>query len=133
MFGGKPIGGLYYPPTLFADVPPQAEILQREVFGPVLTLQTFEDEQDAITKANATDYGLAATIYTGSEERADRVSAAVVAGTVWVNCFYVRDLETPFGGARDSGIGREGGHHSFDFYSDVKTVVERTALFSAGE
>ena len=96
----------------------------------MLTLQTFEDEAEAIDKANATDYGLAATIYTGSEERSDRVSAAVVAGTVWVNCFYVRDLETPFGGARDSGIGREGGHHSFDFYSDVKTVVERTALFS---
>ena len=133
VFGGKPISGLYYPPTLFTDVPPRAEILQKEVFGPVLTLQTFEDEQDAIAKANATDYGLAATIYTGSPERSDRVSAAVVAGTVWVNCFYVRDLETPFGGAGDSGIGREGGHHSFDFYSDVKTVVERTALFSSGE
>ena len=129
-FGGRPISGLYYLPTLFTDVPPDAEILQREVFGPVLTLQTFEDEAEAIELANATDYGLAATIYTGSEERSDRVSAAVVAGTVWVNCFYVRDLETPFGGARDSGIGREGGHHSFDFYSDVKTVVERTALFS---
>ncbi|HUA72857.1 MAG TPA: aldehyde dehydrogenase family protein [Solirubrobacteraceae bacterium] len=129
-FGGRPIGGLYYPPTLFTDVPEHAEILQREVFGPVLTLQTFNSESDAIAKANATDYGLAATIYTGSEERSDRVSAAVIAGTVWVNCFYVRDLETPFGGAGDSGIGREGGHHSFDFYSDVKTVVERTALFS---
>ena len=122
-FGGEPIDGLYYPPTLFADVPPDAEILQREVFGPVLTLQTFDAEAEAIALANGTDYGLAATIYTGSEERADRVSAAVVAGTVWVNCFYVRDLETPFGGARDSGIGREGGQHSFDFYCDVKTVV----------
>src|SRR6202020_2551439 len=104
-----------------------------EVFGPVLTLQTFEDEAEAIELANNTDYGLAATIYTGSPERSDRVSAAVVAGTVWVNCFYVRDLETPFGGSGDSGIGREGGHHSFDFYADVKTVVERTALFSAGD
>jgi len=132
-FGGTPIKGLYYPPTLFTDVPPQAEILEHEVFGPVLTLQTFDDEPQAITMANATDYGLAATIYTGSEDRADRISAAVVAGTVWVNCFYVRDLETPFGGARDSGIGREGGHHSFDFYADVKTVCERTALFSAPE
>jgi aminomuconate-semialdehyde/2-hydroxymuconate-6-semialdehyde dehydrogenase len=129
VFGGEPLGGLYYPPTLFADVPGEAEILQREVFGPVLTLQTFADEEEAIRLANSTDYGLAATIYTGSEERAARISAAVVAGTVWVNCFYVRDLETPFGGARESGIGREGGHHSFDFYSDVKTVCERTALF----
>jgi aminomuconate-semialdehyde/2-hydroxymuconate-6-semialdehyde dehydrogenase len=129
-FGGQPLHGLYYPPTLFVDVPPDAEILQREVFGPVLTLQTFADEADAIALANSTDYGLAATIYTGSKTRSDRVSAAITAGTVWVNCFYVRDLETPFGGARDSGIGREGGVHSFDFYCDVKTVVERTALFS---
>jgi acyl-CoA reductase-like NAD-dependent aldehyde dehydrogenase len=130
-FGGEPLGGLYYPPTLFADIPADAEILQREVFGPVLTLQGFADEEEAVRLANSTDYGLAATIYTGSEERADRVSAAVVAGTVWLNCFYVRDLETPFGGARESGIGREGGHHSFDFYCDVKTVCERTSLYGA--
>jgi aminomuconate-semialdehyde/2-hydroxymuconate-6-semialdehyde dehydrogenase len=130
-FGGESLGGLYYAPTLFVDVPADAEILQHEVFGPVLTLQSFTDEADAIRLANATDYGLAATIYTGSESRADRVGAAVVAGTVWINCFYVRDLETPFGGARDSGIGREGGRHSFDFYCDVKTVCERTSLFSA--
>ena len=130
-FGGQPLGGLYYPPTLFVDVPAGAEILHREVFGPVLTLQTFADEAEAIVLSNGTDYGLAATIYTGSQGRANRVGAAVTAGTVWINCFYVRDLETPFGGARDSGIGREGGHHSFDFYCDVKTVVERTSLFSA--
>ena len=129
VFGGEPLGGLYYPPTLFTDVPADAEILQREVFGPVLTLQEFADEEEAIRLANATEYGLAATIYTGAEQRADRLAAAVVTGTVWVNCFYVRDLETPFGGARQSGVGREGGRHSFDFYCDVKTVCERTALF----
>jgi aminomuconate-semialdehyde/2-hydroxymuconate-6-semialdehyde dehydrogenase len=132
VFGGESLGGLYYAPTLFTDIPPAAEILTHEVFGPVLTLQTFPDEAQAIELANATPYGLAATIYTGSESRADRVSAAVVAGTAWVNCFYVRDLETPFGGARDSGIGREGGRHSFDFYCDVKTVCERTSLFTQG-
>ncbi len=132
VFGGRSLGGLYYAPTLFADIPPEAEILGHEVFGPVLTLQAFDDEAEAIRLANATDYGLAATIYTGSESRAERVSAAVVAGTVWVNCFYVRDLETPFGGSRDSGIGREGGRHSFDFYCDVKTVCERTSSFDAG-
>jgi aminomuconate-semialdehyde/2-hydroxymuconate-6-semialdehyde dehydrogenase len=130
-FGGRSLGGLYYAPTLFTDIPPEAEILTHEVFGPVLTLQAFEDEAEAIELANGTDYGLAATIYTGSEARSERVSGAVVAGTVWVNCFYVRDLETPFGGSRDSGIGREGGRHSFDFYCDVKTVVERTSSFSA--
>ncbi|MEO8968740.1 MAG: aldehyde dehydrogenase [Solirubrobacteraceae bacterium] len=129
-FGGQSLGGLYYAPTLFTDLPAGAEILQHEVFGPVLTLQTFDDETEAIRLANATDYGLAATIYTGSASRAERVSAAVVAGTVWVNCFYVRDLETPFGGSRDSGIGREGGQHSFDFYCDVKTVCERTSSFT---
>jgi acyl-CoA reductase-like NAD-dependent aldehyde dehydrogenase len=132
LFGGEPIGGLYYPPTLFTDVPPDADILRTEVFGPVLTLQTFADDDEAIAMANATDYGLAATIYTGSAERADRLAAAISAGTVWVNCFYVRDLETPFGGTRDSGIGREGGHHSFDFYCDVKTVCERTSLYTDG-
>jgi aminomuconate-semialdehyde/2-hydroxymuconate-6-semialdehyde dehydrogenase len=130
-FGGESLGGLYYAPTLFTDVPPDAEILTHEVFGPVLTLQTFDDEDEAIRLANGTDFGLAATIYTGSASRADRVGEAVVAGTVWVNCFYVRDLETPFGGSRDSGIGREGGRHSFDFYCDVKTVCERTSLFTA--
>jgi aminomuconate-semialdehyde/2-hydroxymuconate-6-semialdehyde dehydrogenase len=130
-FGGQSLGGLYYAPTLFTHVPPEAEILRHEVFGPVLTLQTFADEAEAVQLANSTDYGLAATIFTGSEERAQRISAAVVAGTVWVNCFYVRDLETPFGGSRDSGIGREGGRHSFDFYCDVKTVCERTSAFTA--
>jgi aminomuconate-semialdehyde/2-hydroxymuconate-6-semialdehyde dehydrogenase len=129
-FGGERLEGLYYPPTLFTDVPAGAEILGREVFGPVLTLQHFDSVDEGIALANATDYGLAATIYTGSEERAERASAEIGAGTVWVNCFYVRDLETPFGGAKDSGIGREGGHHSFDFYCDVKTVCERTALFA---
>ncbi|MGH2856830.1 MAG: aldehyde dehydrogenase [Solirubrobacteraceae bacterium] len=129
-FGGESLGGLYYQPTLFTEIPPGAEILTHEVFGPVLTLQPFADEEEAIRLANATPYGLAATVFTGSESRADRVGAAIVAGTVWVNCFYVRDLETPFGGARESGIGREGGRHSFDFYCDVKTVCERTALFT---
>jgi acyl-CoA reductase-like NAD-dependent aldehyde dehydrogenase len=130
VFGGRSLGGLYYAPTLFTDIPPGAEILTHEVFGPVLTLQTFTDEAEATRMANATPYGLAATIFTGSESRADRVGGAVVAGTAWVNCFYVRDLETPFGGARESGIGREGGRHSFDFYCDVKTVCERTSAFT---
>ena len=129
VFGGESLGGLYYPPTLFCAVPPAAEILRTEVFGPVLTLQTFASEGEAIALANGTDYGLAATVFTGSAARSERVSAALVAGTVWVNCFYVRDLETPFGGARESGIGREGGRYSFDFYCDVKTVCERTSAF----
>jgi aminomuconate-semialdehyde/2-hydroxymuconate-6-semialdehyde dehydrogenase len=125
VFGGGPnedFGGLYYRPTLFTDAPGGSEILTQEVFGPVLTLQTFESEDEAITLANSTEYGLAAIVYTGDQARAERVSSALVAGTVWVNCFFVRDLAAPFGGARGSGIGREGGPWSFDFYADVKNV-----------
>jgi aminomuconate-semialdehyde/2-hydroxymuconate-6-semialdehyde dehydrogenase len=125
LLGGGPneeLGGLYYRPTLFADAPPGSEILTREVFGPVLTVQSFEDEDEALALANATDYGLAAILYTGDRARAERVSARLVAGTVWVNCFFVRDLAAPFGGSRNSGIGREGGTWSFDFYADVKNV-----------
>jgi 5-carboxymethyl-2-hydroxymuconic-semialdehyde dehydrogenase len=125
ILGGGPndeLGGLYFRPTLFVDVPDGAEVLRKEVFGPVLTLQTFEDEEEAVALANQTEYGLAAILYTGDRERADRVASRLVAGTVWVNCFFVRDLRAPFGGARSSGVGREGGVYSFDFYADVKNV-----------
>jgi 5-carboxymethyl-2-hydroxymuconic-semialdehyde dehydrogenase len=107
---------------LFVDMPEGSEVLRREVFGPVLTLQTFETEAEAIALANETEYGLAAILYTGDQDRADRVASRIVAGTVWVNCFFVRDLRAPFGGARSSGVGREGGVYSFDFHSDVKNV-----------
>ena len=117
------LGGLYYLPTLLADAKPGSEILTEEVFGPVLTLQTFSREDEAVTLANSTRYGLAATMFTGDHDRAERVSARLVAGTVWVNCFFVRDLRAPFGGAGLSGIGREGGTWSFDFYGDVKNTV----------
>jgi len=117
------LGGLYYRPTLLVGAAPGAEILTEEVFGPVLTLQTFASEAEAIALANGTPYGLAATLFTGDRARAERVSARLVAGTVWVNCFFVRDLAAPFGGAGLSGIGREGGTWSFDFYSDVKNTV----------
>jgi 5-carboxymethyl-2-hydroxymuconic-semialdehyde dehydrogenase len=124
--GGGPnrrLGGLYYQPTLLAGADPGSEILTEEVFGPVLTLQTFGTEDEAVALANGTPYGLAATLFTGDESRAARVSARLRAGTVWVNCFFVRDLAAPFGGSGLSGIGREGGTWSFDFYSDVKNTV----------
>ena len=117
------LGGLYYQPTLLAGARPGAEILTEEVFGPVLTLQTFGGEDEAVAMANSTRYGLAATVFTGDRARAERVAARLVAGTVWVNCFFVRDLRAPFGGARQSGIGREGGSWSFDFSADVKNTV----------
>ncbi|MGW1178745.1 aldehyde dehydrogenase [Kitasatospora sp. NPDC002543] len=115
--------GQYYAPTLLADVAQDSEIVQEEVFGPVLTLQTFRDEEEAVRLANDTRFGLAATLATGDRERARRVTARLVAGTVWVNCFFVRDLRAPFGGSRHSGVGREGGTWSFDFYCDLKNTV----------
>jgi 5-carboxymethyl-2-hydroxymuconic-semialdehyde dehydrogenase len=117
------LGGLYFKPTIFVDPPPDAELVLEEIFGPVLTVQRFSSEVEAIEMANSTKYGLAATIVTSSQERAKRVAERVVAGTVWVNCFYVRDLQAPFGGSKASGIGREGGTWSFDFYCDLKTTV----------
>ncbi len=93
------------------------------MFGPVLTLQTFATEEQAVQLANSTRFGLAATLVTGDPDRAERVSAQLSAGTVWVNCFFVRDLGAPFGGNKQSGIGREGGDWSFDFYCDVKNSV----------
>ena len=125
-FGGGPntdLGGLYYRPTLVADAPEGAEILTEEVFGPVLTLQTFGGEEEAIDMANSTEFGLAAVVVTGDGDRAERVGSQLVAGTVWINCFYVRDLRAPFGGARNSGVGREGGTWSFDFFCDIKNTV----------
>ncbi len=131
ILGGAPhpLGGLYYQPTILSGVAQDAEIVQNEVFGPVLTWQSFGSEAEAIALANGTAYGLAAIVYTRNAELAGRVAARLVAGTVWVNCFFVRDLEAPFGGARKSGVGREGGIHSFDFFCDVKNVAVRRGSF----
>jgi betaine-aldehyde dehydrogenase/5-carboxymethyl-2-hydroxymuconic-semialdehyde dehydrogenase len=120
--GGRRLEGLFFEPTLFEPLSNEAEIVQREVFGPVLTLQTFADEAEAVALANSTPYGLSGILYTSSMGRADRVGRAVRAGIVWVNTFLVRDLTAPFGGAGISGIGREGGDYALDFYSDLKTL-----------
>jgi len=125
-------GALYFQPTMFAGVAPDAEISQQEVFGPVLTWQTFTDDEEAIAVANGTQFGLAGTLFCGNEARAMRIASQVVAGTLWVNCFFVRDLAAPFGGSRVSGIGREGGTWSFDFYSDIKNIAVRKGSFTAG-
>jgi betaine-aldehyde dehydrogenase/5-carboxymethyl-2-hydroxymuconic-semialdehyde dehydrogenase len=120
--GGRRLDGLFYEPTLIRPASNGAEIVQREVFGPVLTLQTFADEAEAVALANSTPYGLAGLLYTGSMGRAERVGRAIRGGTVWVNTFLVRDLTAPFGGMGISGIGREGGDYALDFYSDLKTL-----------
>ena len=123
-------GELFYEPTLIEPRSNDSEVVQREVFGPVLTLQTFRDEAEAVELANSTEYGLSAIIYTGSMGRADRIGRAVRAGVVWVNTFLVRDLTAPFGGMGISGIGREGGDYALDFYSDLKSLQIREGSVS---
>jgi len=124
--GGGPneqLGGLYYQPTLLVDADHGSEILTAEVFGPVLTMQSFRTDSEAVELANGTEFGLAAIVACGDKERAERLTKDLVAGTIWVNCFFVRDLRAPFGGSKKSGVGREGGTWSFDFYADVKNTV----------
>ena len=115
-------GGLWYEPTLIIPKSNDSEVVQREIFGPVLTFQTFADDDQAIALANSTAYGLAGIIYTSSTERAERFGRAVRSGVIWVNCFLIRDLTAPFGGCGISGIGREGGDYALDFYSDLKSL-----------
>ena len=120
--GGQVWNGQWIEPTLIVPKDNQAEVVQNEVFGPVLTFQTFADEAEGVALANSTAYGLSGIVYTGSQARAERVGRAVRGGTVWVNTFLVRDLTAPFGGIGISGIGREGGDYALDFHSDLKTL-----------
>jgi aminomuconate-semialdehyde/2-hydroxymuconate-6-semialdehyde dehydrogenase len=115
--------GFFLQPTIVTAVPPGSRASQEEIFGPVLVASTFTDEAEVVALANGTDYGLAAMIWTRDLTRAHRVSAALQAGIVWVNCFFVRDLRSPFGGAKRSGLGREGGRFSRDFFTEPKTVT----------
>ena len=121
--GARRVGTLHYEPTLIEPASNDSEIVQHEVFGPVLTIQTFTTEAEAVELANSTRYGLSAIVYTGSADRADRVGRAIRAGIVWTNTFLVRDLAAPFGGCGLSGIGREGGDHTLTFHSDLKTLI----------
>ncbi len=124
VFGGERFepGKLWYRPTLIEPASNHSEVVQNEIFGPVLTLQTFDSEEQAVSLANSTAYGLSGIVYTSSADRATRVGRAVRAGTVWVNSFLVRDLSAPFGGFGISGIGREGGDYALDFHSDLQTL-----------
>jgi len=123
--GGRPEGfpeGNYVQPTVFADVTPDARIFQEEIFGPVVAITPFDTDEEALELANGVKYGLAAYIWTSNLERAHTFAHAVESGMVWLNSHNVRDLRTPFGGVKSSGLGHEGGYRSIDFYTDQQAV-----------
>jgi 5-carboxymethyl-2-hydroxymuconic-semialdehyde dehydrogenase len=115
-------GGNFLAATVFADVRPSMRIFQEEIFGPVVCVTPFDTEEEAVMLANATRYGLAAYLWTSSLDRAHRVAGQVESGMTWINSHNVRDLRTPFGGVKASGLGREGGQHSIDFYTESRIV-----------
>lgn len=135
LWGGGPheAGDLYYQPTMLDQVSTDSEIFRNEVFGPVLSWHVVADADEAVELANDQEYGLAATLFGRDSERTQSVADRLVAGTVWVNCYYVRELAAPFGGARNSGIGREGGNWSFDFFCDVKNVAVQHDSLTRGD
>ncbi|WP_028046606.1 5-carboxymethyl-2-hydroxymuconate semialdehyde dehydrogenase [Cellulomonas sp. URHE0023] len=123
--GGRPEGfptGNYVAPTVFVDVAPDARIFQEEIFGPVVAITPFDTDEDALALANGVKYGLAAYVWTNDLRRAHTFAQAVEAGMVWLNSNNVRDLRTPFGGVKASGLGHEGGYRSIDFYTHQQAV-----------
>ena len=110
-------------PTIITDLPYTAPQYCEEIFGPVCVVNRFETEDEVLALANDTRYGLNAMLFTENLSRAHRVASKLRAGTVWVNCFFIRDLRTPFGGVGDSGVGREGGTFSREFFTEPKAVV----------
>lgn len=120
---GRCAEGFFIGPTVIEDLPQSCHTNKEEIFGPVVTLLPFEDEEDALAMANATEYGLACSVWTQDEERAERFAQGVESGIVWVNCWNLRDLDTPFGGMKKSGVGREGTRDSLHFFTQQKTVT----------
>jgi aminomuconate-semialdehyde/2-hydroxymuconate-6-semialdehyde dehydrogenase len=114
--------GAYIEPTILTGLPESARCVKEEIFGPVCHIAPFDSEDEAIAMANDTDYGLAASIWTTNLQRGHRVAQQMRAGITWVNCWFLRDLRTPFGGVGLSGIGREGGMHSLNFYSELNNI-----------
>jgi aminomuconate-semialdehyde/2-hydroxymuconate-6-semialdehyde dehydrogenase len=119
---GDLAGGYYLSPAVVDGLPLDCRTNQEEIFGPVVTLQPFDTEEEAIALANGTGYGLSSTVWTKDLDRAYRVSEKLQAGIVWVNCWMVRDLRTPFGGVKNSGVGREGGTEALRFFTEAKNV-----------
>ena len=114
--------GYFYQPTVITDLGVDCRVNREEIFGPVVTITPFKSEQQVIQYANATDYGLAASLWTRDLSRAHRVAEGIDSGTVWINCWMVRDLRVPFGGMKSSGLGREGGEEALRFYTEPKNV-----------
>lgn len=121
-FGDARDNGFYVQPTILTGLPEAARCVKEEIFGPICHIAPFDSEEEAVAKANDTKYGLASSIWTTNLSRAHRVAPQMNTGITWVNCWFLRDLRTPFGGVGFSGIGREGGRHSLDFYSELNNV-----------
>ena len=124
-FGNSLDHGFYVQPTIFIGLPESARCVKEEIFGPVCHIAPFDSEEEAISMANDTKYGLAASVWTTNLKRGHRVAQQMNVGITWVNCWFLRDLRTPFGGMGLSGIGREGGRHSLDFYSELNNICIR--------
>jgi aminomuconate-semialdehyde/2-hydroxymuconate-6-semialdehyde dehydrogenase len=114
--------GYFFPPTVITDLPVSCRVNREEIFGPVVTITPFDSEEEVIAYANDTDYGLASSVWTQNLSRAHRVAEQIHTGTVWVNCWLVRDLRVPFGGMKQSGVGREGGEEALRFFTEPKNV-----------
>ncbi|MBI5911773.1 MAG: 2-hydroxymuconic semialdehyde dehydrogenase [Betaproteobacteria bacterium] len=119
---GELARGCWVEPTIWTGLPESSAVVREEIFGPCCHLRPFDTEEEAVRLANDTRYGLATTIWTTKLARAHRVAAKIEAGIIWVNCWFLRDLRTPFGGSKQSGIGREGGVHSLEFYTELRNV-----------
>jgi aminomuconate-semialdehyde/2-hydroxymuconate-6-semialdehyde dehydrogenase len=120
--GGRCRGGFFVQPTVIEGLDEHCRTNQEEIFGPVVSVRPFRGEAEAVRLANATPFGLSASLWTQSLGRAHRVAELLECGTVWVNCWLLRDLRTPFGGIKNSGVGREGGDEALRFFTEPKTV-----------
>ncbi|KAF9362353.1 Aldehyde dehydrogenase 8 member A1 [Mortierella sp. NVP85] len=114
--------GYFLEPTIISGLTPSCRTMREEIFGPVVTVCSFDTEEEVIKMTNDSEYGLSCSLWTENGRRARRVAEAIQSGTVWVNTWMARDLRMPFGGMKQSGLGREGGDHSLDFYSEIKTI-----------